>query len=89
MNVSGIVHEVRVADRLLKLIEVAEATVTQPRGRLRALLLLVAIRKRLTAQKRRWLEDALVELLWQYLDTGLDDDTVALVRQLIADIAAG
>jgi len=66
----------------------AEALVPRTKKGRRALALLAAQEKQLLSLRRRLMEAALVELLWQYQDFVEETDTGYVVRQLIADIGA-
>lgn len=67
----------------------AEAIVPRTEKGRRALVLLACQEKQLISLRRRLMEAALVELLWQYRDFVEGTDTGYVVRQLIADIGAG
>ncbi len=80
------------ADRvneMLGLNRSAEAIVPRTEKGRRALVLLACQEKQLISLRRRLMEAALVELLWQYRDFVEGTDTGYVVRQLIADIGAG
>ncbi|MBM3331719.1 hypothetical protein FJY68_07715 [candidate division WOR-3 bacterium] len=73
-------------DEMLELNRRAESLVPRTtRGR-RALALLACQEKQLQSLRRRLMEAALAELLWQYQDFVEGSDTGYVVRQLIADI---
>lgn len=89
MCLTRTVRELNESAQLLQLVEDAERVLGRTQGRLRTLPLLVTVSRRLAAQRRRLLEDAITDLLWQYLETGLEEKRATLVRQLIADIGVG
>lgn len=86
MNAAQVASEVGSLTDLIRLVEEAQNLVPKPGGRRQALMLLACVEKRLLAMKRRMLEATLTELLWQYLGYCENEDTGAVVRQLIADI---
>ena len=88
-NTARLVAEAERADEMLDLNRSAEALVPRTEKGRRALVLLVAQEKQLLSLRRRLMEAAIVELLWQYRDFVEGTDTGYVVRQLIADIGAG
>jgi hypothetical protein len=77
------------ADRvndMLGLNRSAEARIPRTKRGRRALVLLACQEKQLLSLRRRLMEAALVELLWQYQDFVEGTDTGYVVRQLITDI---
>ncbi|MCX6840947.1 MAG: hypothetical protein NTX53_01465 [candidate division WOR-3 bacterium] len=85
-NAAQLVAEATRADEILGLNRSAEALVPRTEKGRRALALLAAQEKQLLSLRRRLMEAALVELLWQYLDYVEGTDTGYVVRQMIADI---
>jgi hypothetical protein len=85
-NAAQLVAEAARADEILGLNRSAEALVPRTKKGRRALVLLVAQEKQLLSLRRRLIEAALTELLWQYQDYVEGTDTGYVVRQLIADI---
>ena len=75
-------------NEILGLNRKAEALVPKSRNGRRALALLACQEKQLLSLRRRLMEAAIVELLWQYQDSVEGTDTGYVVRQLIADIGA-
>lgn len=88
-STARLVAEAERADEMLVLNRSAEALVPRTEKGRRALVLLVAQEKQLLSLRRRLMEAALVELLWQYRDFVEGTDTGYVVRQLIADIGTG
>jgi cellobiose phosphorylase len=87
-NTARLVAEAARADEMLGLNRSAEALVPKTEKGRRALALLAAQEKQLLSLRRRLMEAALVELLWQYQDFVEGSDTGYIVRQLMADIGA-
>jgi hypothetical protein len=85
-NAARLVAEAARADEMLGLNRSAEALVPRTEKGRRALVLLACQEKQLLSLRRRLMEAALVELLWQYQDFVEGTDTGYVVRQLIADI---
>ena len=81
-----LVAEAERADEILGLNHSVEALVPRTEKGRRALVLLVAQERQLLSLRRRLMEAALVELLWQYWDCVEGTDTAHVVRQLITDI---
>jgi len=88
MNPAQLVAEAERVDEALGLNHRAEALVPRTANGRRALVLLACQEKQLLSLRRRLIEAALVELLWQYRDFVEGSDTGYIVRQLIADIGA-
>jgi len=89
MHTAELVQEVGRVGEMLGLNRKAEALVPKSRNGRRALALLACQEKQLLSLRRRLMEAAIVELLWQYQDFVQGSDTTYVVRQLIADIGAG
>ena len=85
-NAAQLVAEAARADEMLGLNRRAEALVPRTEKGRRVLVLLACQEKQLLSLRRRLMEAALVELLWQYQDFVEGTDTAYVVRQLIADI---
>jgi hypothetical protein len=85
-NTARLVAEAARVDEILGLNRSAEALVPRTEKGRRALVLLVAQGKQLLSLKRRLMEAALTELLWEYQDFVEGSDSGYVVRQLIADI---
>ena len=85
-NAAQLVAEAARADEMLGLNRSAEVLVPRTGKGRRALVLLACQEKQLLSLRRRLMEAALVELLWQYQDFVEGSDTGYVVRQLIADI---
>jgi hypothetical protein len=85
-NTARLVAEAARVDEILGLNRSAETLVPRTEKGRRALVLLVAEQKQLLSLKRRLMDAALVELLWQYQDCVEGTDTGYVVRQLITDI---
>lgn len=88
MNAAQVAREIAQVDEMLRLIQDKRASVPRAGKGQRALSLLACLEKRLLGLRRRLLEAALVELLWQYLDHVVGTETGYVVRQLIADVGA-
>ena len=87
MTAAHLAAEADRVDETLGLNRRAECLVPRTVKGRRALALITAQEKQLLSLKRRLMESALVELLWQYQDFVEGSDTGYVVRQLIADIA--
>jgi len=87
-NAARLVAEADRVNEILGLNRKAEALVPKSRNGRRALALLACQEKQLLSLRRRLMEAAIVELLWQYQDSVEGTDTGYVVRQLIADIGA-
>ena len=85
-SAAQLVAEAERADEILGLNHSAEALVPRTEKGRRALVLLVAQERQLLSLRRKLMEAALVELLWQYWDCVEGTDTAHVVRQLITDI---
>ena len=85
-NTARLVAEAARVDEILGLNRSAEALVPMTEKGRRALVLLTAQEKQLLSLRRRLMEAALTELLWQYQDYVEGTDTGYVVRQLITDI---
>jgi cellobiose phosphorylase len=82
-------HLVVEADRVCEMLGLnrrAECLVPRTTNGRRALALLAAQEKQLLSLRRRLMESALVELLWQYQEFVEGSDTGYVVRQVTADI---
>jgi hypothetical protein len=85
-NPARLVAEAARADEMLDLNRSAEALVPRTEKGRRVLVLLACQEKQLLSLRRRLMEAALTELLWQYQDYVEGTDTGYVVRQLITDI---
>jgi len=86
MTAAHLASEAARVDEMLGLNRSAEGLVprtTKGRG---ALALLACQEKQLLSLRRRLMEAALLELLWQYQDFVEGTDTGYVVRQLLTDI---
>ena len=86
MTTAHLAAEADRVNEMLGLNRKADALVSRTVKGRRALALLAAQEKQLLSLRRRLMEAALVELLWQYQDFVEGSDTGYVVRQLIADI---
>jgi len=86
MSAAHVAAEAERVGEMLGLNRRAEALVPRTANGRRALALLACQEKQLLSLKRRLMEGALVELLWQYQEFVEGSDTGYVVRQLIADI---
>jgi len=88
MTAAHLAAEADRVDEMLGLTRRAEGLVPRTVKGRRALALIAAQEKQLLSLRRRLMEAALVELLWQYQDFVEGTDMGYIVRQLIADIGA-
>jgi len=88
MNAAEAIREADEVAEMLRLVEDKQYVFTGSHKGRRALSLLACLEKRLHGLRRRLLEAALTDVLWQYMDYCGTVDRAALVRQLIADIGA-
>ena len=88
MTAAELVRETDRVGDMLGLNRRAEALVPKTKNGRRALALLACQEKRLQSLHRRFLEAALVELLWEYMDCVEGTGTGYVVRQLIVDLGA-
>jgi len=86
MNAAQLVAEADRVSEVLWLNRRTEALVPQTQNGRRALALLASQEAQLQSLRRRLMEAALVELLWQYREYVEGTDTGCVVRQLITDI---
>jgi len=85
-NTARLVAEADRVGEMLGLNRSAEALVPRTEKGRGALVLLVVQEKQLLSLRRRLMETALTELLWQYQDYVEGTDTGYVVRQLITDM---
>jgi len=88
MSVAQLVREVDRVGRLIALTRNIGAMVSQSENGRLAVVLLASQERQLLGLRRRLMEAALVELLWQYRDYVRGTDTWYVVRQLMTDIIA-
>jgi hypothetical protein len=88
MNAAQLVREADRVSRLLVLTRNIRAMVSKSENGRLALILLASQERQLLGLRRRLMEAALVELLWQYRVYVEGTDTGYVVRQLIVDIGA-
>ena len=86
MTAAALIRETDRVSEMLGLNRRAEAMVPKTGNGRRALALLACQEKQLLSLRRRLMEAALTELLWQYQDYVEGTDTGYVVRQLITDI---
>ncbi|MBM3332288.1 hypothetical protein FJY68_10665 [candidate division WOR-3 bacterium] len=86
MSASRLVAEADRVREIVGLNQRAEVLIPKTERGQRALVFLVTQSRQLLGLRRRLMEAALVELLWQYQDFVEGSDTGYVVRQLIADI---
>lgn len=88
MNTTNLIREYENLAELLRLCRQAQNLAQKPRSRPDLLSSLACLETGLSGLRRRMLEAALTELLWQYLDHIEGTDTGYVARQLLADIGA-
>jgi len=86
MNAAQVVREADRVNEMLRLVRDKQFLAPSAINGRRALSLLACLEKRLLGLRRRLLEAALTDLLWQYQEYCDNEDTAAVVRQLIVDI---
>jgi hypothetical protein len=86
MNAAQVVREADRVSEMLRLVQDKEPLLPRSGKGLQALSLLACLEKRLLGLRHRLLEAALTDLLWQYQEYCDNEDTLAVVRQLIVNI---